>query len=36
MSDRDGVDGVMILRTLDYVTERWGSAAPEPESVYGL
>ena len=36
MSDRDGVDGVMILRTLDYIADRWGDASPEPESVYGL
>lgn len=25
-----------ILRTLDYVAERWGAEAPEPEGVYGL
>ncbi|MBR1793818.1 MAG: tRNA dihydrouridine synthase DusB [Bacteroidales bacterium] len=25
-----------ILRTLDYVAERWGDAAPESENVYGL
>jgi tRNA-dihydrouridine synthase len=25
-----------ILRTLDYVAERWGDAAPEPESAYGI
>ena len=25
-----------ILRTLDYVAERWGDEAPEAESVYGL
>ena len=25
-----------ILRTLDYVAERWGAAAPESENVYGL
>ncbi|MBQ9410649.1 MAG: tRNA dihydrouridine synthase DusB [Bacteroidales bacterium] len=25
-----------ILRTLDYVAQRWGGEAPEPEGVYGL
>ena len=25
-----------IVRTLDYVAQRWGAEAPEPEGVYGL
>ena len=25
-----------IMRTLDYVADRWGAEAPEPEGVYGL
>ena len=25
-----------IVRTLDYVAQRWGTEAPEPEGVYGL
>ena len=25
-----------IMRTLDYVAQRWGAEAPEPEGVYGL